>query len=124
VRRAALVDLGNPHLVLDTDEASRDAARAWGPGLDQALGGCNVELVRVAGDGGLELHVWERGVGITEACGSGSCAAAWAAQGWGMVGASVVVHNPGGDVAVDLKDDRVQLTGPTQHVGRIELLWP
>ena len=82
----------------------------------------NVELV-TAVDDGLVLKVHERGVGLTEACGTGSCAAAAAARRWGLVGDHVVVHNPGGDLAVDLHGDDVRLTGPTQLIARVEWPW-
>ncbi|HEX7166055.1 MAG TPA: diaminopimelate epimerase [Acidimicrobiales bacterium] len=113
---AAEVDMGNPHLVLLADATDLDV---------EALGrehpDVNVELVTPVDDG-LVLKVHERGVGLTEACGTGSCAAAAAARRWGLVGDHVVVHNPGGDLAVDLHGDEVKLTGPAQFVARVE--WP
>jgi diaminopimelate epimerase len=115
-RRSAHVDIGNPHLVV-LDDGALDLAALGRSHPDR-----NVEVVSGAGDE-LTIEVWERGVGPTEACGTGSCAAAAAASSWGLVGTSVVVHNPGGDVTVDLQAATVLLTGPTQYVGRVEVPW-
>jgi diaminopimelate epimerase len=108
-----VVDMGNPHLVL-RDEGQDLVA------LGRQYPDRNVELVKVHGDE-IDLRVWERGVGPTLACGTGSCAAVAAAHEWGLVGPSVVVHNPGGDVVVDVKDGTFFLTGPTQRVARVEV---
>jgi diaminopimelate epimerase len=115
-----LVDMGNPHLVILDQEQSCDLAALGREHPDR-----NVELIAVHGDE-IDLRVWERGVGATLACGTGSCAAAAAAQQWGLVGSRVVVHNPGGDVVVDVvtdaEGDTFFLTGPTQFVARIEVV--
>jgi diaminopimelate epimerase len=69
------------------------------------------------------MRVHERGVGITEACGTGACAAAWAASTWGLVprGTSeITVHMEGGDANVVLDEPaagRVTLVGPATYVG-------
>jgi diaminopimelate epimerase len=112
---AAEVDTGNPHLVLLADDRTLDldAIGAANPHV-------NVEIVTAVGDG-LVMEVFERGVGRTLACGTGSVAAAAAARSWGIVGDHVVVHNPGGDLAVDLQGDEARLIGPTQFIARVEL---
>ena len=61
------------------------------------------------------MRVWERGVGITDACGTGATAVARAAHDWGLVGSKVIVHMPGGDVEVTV-DDTMTLTGPVTYV--------
>jgi diaminopimelate epimerase len=112
--------VGNPHVVaLYPDRASLDvAADAF------AMTDRNVEFV-VAGPGEDELtmRVVERGAGETQACGTGACAAAWAARRWGLVGDRVTVHMPGGSAEVELGDE-VFLTGPSVHVADIEVPWP
>lgn len=114
------VDMGNPHLVLLT----RDAATVDLLELGRRHPEVNVEVIAPAPEAdSLVLRVHERGVGVTEACGTGSCAAAAAARLWGLVGDRVLVHNPGGDVTVDLRPDTVLLTGPTRYVARVELAW-
>jgi diaminopimelate epimerase len=115
-RGRAEVDMGNPHLVL-LDEGQDLGA------LGQSHPDLNVELIRVDGFD-LTMRVHERGVGLTEACGTGSCAAAAAANDWGLIGTSTTVHNPGGDVQVELKPETVLLTGPAQFIARIEVTWP
>jgi diaminopimelate epimerase len=125
VEAAAFVDAGNPHLVLldplvgDADVAGRGAE------IDARFaGGVNVEWMWPGpGPGELTLRVWERGVGETEACGTGSCAAAAASLAWGRTGRRVVVHNPGGDVLVELGDTAV-LTGPAARIASVEMPWP
>ena len=69
----------------------------------------------------LNLSVWERGAGITEACGTGASAAAFVAARWGLVSSPVLVHLPGGDVMVEIHDDEVWLTGPAAFVGSVEV---
>jgi diaminopimelate epimerase len=125
VESAAFVDAGNPHLVL-LDPALDDVDVATAGAAIEAsfAGGVNVEWVWPGpGPGELTLRVWERGVGETEACGTGSCAAAAASVAWARTGPRVVVHNPGGDVLVELADTAV-LTGPAARIASVELPWP
>ncbi len=114
-----LVDVGNPHLVvLGPDPATVDVA-ALGPALEVTdPAGLNVEFVALGpGPDQLTMRVWERGVGETQACGTGACAAAAALHHWGRVGRSVTVHQPGGSAAVLLGEDgNVSLSGPSVHV--------
>ena len=114
----ATLDLGNPHLVVLVDDPHAvDLADAGPVAERQFSGGINVGFVApAAGErGALDLRVWERGAGITEACGTGATAAAWAAHEWGMVGDQVTVHLPGGDVQVGI-GDTLTLAGPAVHV--------
>jgi diaminopimelate epimerase len=110
------VDTGNPHLVILDQESSCDLEQLGGQNPDR-----NVELIAVHGDAEIDLRVWERGVGATQACGTGSVAAAAAAQRWGLVGARVTVHNPGGDVVVEAEGETMLLIGPTQFVATVEV---
>jgi diaminopimelate epimerase len=64
--------------------------------------------------------VWERGAGITRACGTGACAAALAAHEWGLVGERVTVEMAGGSAEVSL-GDHVVLTGPAEFIATIEV---
>ena len=120
--RHATVDMGNPHLVVVVDDpASIDLATdgAW---IEQRFAeGVNVEYVTPTADGaGLDLRVWERGAGITEACGTGACAAVHAAHGWGLVGARALVRMPGGDAEVVLEPDgEITLIGPSVHIADV-----
>jgi diaminopimelate epimerase len=124
VQATALVDTGNPHLVLlDPTMADIDIATE-GRRIEEAFPeGINVEWIFPGpGPDELTLRVWERGAGATDACGTGSCAAATAAHSWGRVGSRVVVHNPGGDLIVDVGETAV-LTGPAVFVATVDYPW-
>lgn len=116
---ALLVDVGNPHLVvLGPDPRSVDVGRL-GPELERSdPAGLNVEFVTLGPEpDSVTMRVWERGVGETQACGTGSCAAAAALHHWGRVGAAVTVHQPGGSVAVELRPDgTATLAGPSVRI--------
>jgi diaminopimelate epimerase len=112
------LDLGNPHLVVLVDDPHAvDLADAGPVAERQFAAGINVGFVSpAAGEvDALDLRVWERGAGTTEACGSGATAAAHAAHEWGLVGERVTVHLPGGDVQVGI-GDTLTLSGPAVHV--------
>ncbi|MGH9297257.1 MAG: diaminopimelate epimerase, partial [Acidimicrobiales bacterium] len=120
------VDTGNPHLVLLGSSLSELDIESVGRGLELARpGGQNVEAVAPDGEGGLDLVVWERGSGLTQACGSGSCASAAAARAAGVVGDRVEVYNPGGTLVVELSGDLlapgVALSGPACRIARVEV---
>ena len=123
VRWGRWVDMGNPHLVLFGAPVDGDVVRRLGPGLSaRAAEGANVEFVWPGpGAGELTLRVWERGVGATLACGTGTCAVAAAARARGEVGARVRVHNPGGALDVELDGDEIVLAGPTQTVAVVHV---
>jgi diaminopimelate epimerase len=121
--RLETVDIGNPHVVLLADDPAAVDLERFGPALERAVpGGTNVEFIarRPGVVDELDLTVWERGAGRTEACGTGASAAAWVAHRWGLVGTDVVVHLPGGDVRVQLGSS-IPLSGPATFVGRIEV---
>lgn len=116
------VDVGNPHLVAFTEGGTRVDMAAVGPVIEADYpGGINVHLVTVEDRGRLTLEVWERGAGVTEACGSGACAAAWAAHQAGLTDGTVVVDMPGGSATVELVDGEIFLTGPAVEVGEVIL---
>jgi diaminopimelate epimerase len=117
--RALRVSMGNPHLVI-FDEASRERALAAGPAIERMVpGGVNVDFAR-PGPGGLDLVVWERGAGLTEACGTGACAAAVAAvrEGKARAGEPMEVRLPGGSLQITVGPDlaRVEMRGPAEPV--------
>ena len=115
-----LVDVGNPHLVVLGPDPTTVDVTSLGPKLEATSpAGLNVEFVALGpGPDEITMRVWERGVGETQACGTGSCAAAVALHHWGRVGREVTVHQPGGAVAVSVRPDgRVMLAGPSQRVG-------
>ncbi|MEM1032998.1 MAG: diaminopimelate epimerase [Myxococcota bacterium] len=113
------VDVGNPHVVgfVADGDARLDAV---GPALQtHREGGVNVELCTLRADGGIDVVVWERGVGRTRACGTGACAVAAAAVHEGRVpsGAPVGVCLPGGRLSIEVASDGgVAMTGPARRV--------
>lgn len=124
LRAARAVDMGNPHLVLLVEGPVNDAqVHGDGPRLERSWPeGANVEFVWEGPEpAALTMRVWERGVGETLACGTGTCAVAAAARAWGVAGDRVVVHNPGGALEVELVGEAAMLGGPTQFVGSVEV---
>lgn len=123
VKRAESGDIGNPHIVaLVDDPASVDVAGTGSRIEAHVPGGVNVEFIapRHGEPDAIDLTVWERGVGVTQACGTGACVASYVAHKWGLVGARVVVHMPGGDAVVEVGEQMV-LTGPSEYIAQIEL---
>jgi diaminopimelate epimerase len=123
-RPAQRADTGNPHLVVRCEDPAAIDLPVLGPELAADYPeGINVEFVAAGpGPDEITMRVWERGVGETWACGSGSCAAAAVARAWGLVGANVRVRNPGGTLEVSLgeKDgDPVLLGGPVRRVADV-----
>lgn len=117
--RAARVSMGNPHAVL-FDEPTPERAAEIGPRIERAVaGGVNVGFAR-PGASGIDLVVWERGAGLTDACGTGACAAAVASLRRGAVGAAapIQVRLPGGALEITVAPDlqRVTMRGPAERV--------
>ncbi|MGH1506310.1 MAG: diaminopimelate epimerase [Acidimicrobiales bacterium] len=116
------IDMGNPHLVALVDDPATIDLAVVGPTIEaQYPAGCNVHVVRIEDASTIDLRVWERGAGITEACGSGACAAAVAGHRWGLTSGRVQVVMPGGAVEVEVTDDTVHLTGPATFVATIDV---
>jgi diaminopimelate epimerase len=121
-RRAATYDIGNPHLVVLVDDPDSVDLAHDGPLLERDYaGGMNVHFIAPAPDGSLTLRVWERGAGITEACGSGAVVAALAAHEWGLVADHVIVRMPGGQAEVVVAD-QLTLVGPSEYIASVEIL--
>jgi diaminopimelate epimerase len=119
--RLASLDVGNPHVIVEVPDPSAVDLLREGPWVEQQFtGGVNVEFI-AAGDepDALHLVVWERGAGITHACGTGATAAAQVAHDWGLVGRLVEVRMPGGSAQVEVGADLV-LIGPSQLVATVE----
>ena len=113
------VGMGNPHCVFFVEDAEAVDLAAVGPKWEHdALfpEQTNVEFAHLIGPDRLRMRVWERGAGITLACGSGACAVAVAAHLRGLVGRRVVLQMDGGVLEVDWRADGVWLSGPVAHV--------
>jgi len=120
--------IGNPHYVIFTDDAESLDLTLYGPAIenDPAFPNrTNVEFAKVLSDGTIRMRVWERGSGITLACGTGACATAAAAVELGLAKDSCKVVMDGGILAIDcdLVERKVVMTGPAVTVfeGSIDL---
>ena len=115
--RAIKVDAGNPHLVLEVEDLDAVDLKSFAVKQDRRLAprGCNVHFMLVKDRSSITLKHWERGVGITEACGSGACASVFAARCWELVDKRVEVQMPGG-VAVITLTDTLLLSGPAVFI--------
>ena len=120
------VSMGNPHYVVFTDDIGKVATE--GPLLEYHAAfpeRCNIEFVQVARDGSLRTRVWERGSGITLACGTGACAAVVAAVRDGKAQRDCDVVMDGGTLHVEWResDDHLILGGPTTivYTGEIDI---
>jgi diaminopimelate epimerase len=123
VVRAVAVDMGNPHVVLHVPEPAKFPIEEVGRRIcDLTPGGVNVEAIGLAADGALTMVVFERGVGVTDACGTGAGASAAAAAAWGLVSDRVPVAMPGGTATIDVGPVTL-MTTPIVHVATIEFRW-
>lgn len=116
---AAAVSMGNPHCVLFVEDAEKTDVAGLGAQIETDSHfpkRTNVEFVSLTGTDHLRMRVWERGAGITEACGSGACATAFAAFRRGLTGPIVRVTLDGGELELAIVEGRVRMTGPATHV--------
>jgi diaminopimelate epimerase len=117
------VGMGNPHAVFFVDDIQKVDVPNWGkkveydPLFPQRT---NVEFAEVRARDEIRMRVWERGTGITLACGSGACATAVAASVRGLTDRKVRMEVDGGWLTLDWRDDGVWMTGPTQLVFKAE----
>ena len=121
------VNVGNPHLVFLVADADAVPLAVLGPVIEHdALfpERINVNIVQVVARDALRLRVWERGAGLTRACGTGALASAVAAMRRGLAERRVTVTLPGGTLAVEWRaDDHLVLSGPavTAFTGEIDV---
>lgn len=121
----AAISVGNPHVVFFVDNAATIPLEELGPVIehDQAFPQrINVGVAQVD-DTGLTLRVWERGAGLTQACGTAACAAAVAAIRADRASSPVAVRLPGGELTIEWEGASVHMTGPATRVfdGTVEL---
>ncbi len=111
--------MGNPHCTFFVEDAEAVALEEFGPQYENHPlfpQRTNVQVASLIGPDHLRMRVWERGVGITLASGSSSCAVAVAAARRGLTGRAVRIDLDGGTLMVDWREDGVWMTGPTMHV--------
>lgn len=122
------VSMGNPHLVIFVNDINQINLSTIGPKLETHPlfpGRINVEFAQVLGEGKIRMRVWERGSGITQACGTGACATAVAAFLTGRSGRKSTIIMDGGSLTIewDVATKHVFMTGGAVKVfdGEIEL---
>ena len=122
------VSMGNPHCVIFVADAETAPVAALGPRIETDPlfpARTNVEFVSVTGPGRLRQRTWERGVGVTLACGTGACAVVVAAARKGLTGRKAEVVLDGGSLFIDWResDGHVIMTGPAALVfrGQVDL---
>ncbi len=117
--------VGNPHVIFNLANPENIDLALVGPQIEaQFAHGVNAHMVSVRTTDELDLYVWERGAGITQACGSGATVSAQRFHDWGLVGQRVTVHMPGGSAVVDvMTSDRPTaiLSGETTFVASLEV---
>lgn len=122
------VGMGNPHCVFFVEDADRTDPAIRGPEIEYHPlfpERTNVEFASLIAPDHLRMRVWERGAGVTLACGSGTCATVVAAHLRGLTGRRVIVDVDGGRMEIDWREDGVWMTGPTAKVfeGTIPMEW-
>ncbi|SOC13641.1 diaminopimelate epimerase [Rhodobacter maris] len=113
------VGMGNPHCIYFVEDAEAVDVAGLGPQIEHDPlfpARTNVEFAALVAPDHLRMRVWERGAGITLACGSGTCATAVAAHLKGLTGRHVIVDVDGGRLEIDWREDGVWMTGPTAMV--------
>lgn len=126
--RGTFVSMGNPHFVIFTDNIDETDIARYGAALERNElfpERCNIEFAEVIADGKIRTRVWERGSGITMACGTGACATAVAAALTGRAGRKSTIVMDGGELEIEWNenDNHVYKTGPATFVfdGEVEL---
>jgi len=125
LRSPSAVSMGNPHAIFWVDDPRAYDLAAIGPKLEHDPlfpERANITLAATPARDRIVIRTWERGAGLTKACGSAACAAAVAAARLDRTGRKVTVSLPGGDLAIEWResDDHVLMTGPVEyeHNGR------
>nr|WP_320144418.1 diaminopimelate epimerase [uncultured Cohaesibacter sp.] len=125
----SVVNVGNPHAIFWVDkDVESYGLEVNGPLLENHMifpERANISLAKVHNRGEMTLKVWERGVGLTRACGTAACAATVAAIRNNMTDRTVLVHLPGGDLTIEWRaaDDHIMMSGGTEleYAGEIDL---
>lgn len=121
----AAVNVGNPHIIFFVQNADAIDLERLGPIIETDPlfpERINVNIAHIEADGSIALRVWERGAGLTRACGTGACATAVAAIRRKLVENDVIVHLPGGDLEIGWQPgSSIRMTGSASHVFSAEI---
>lgn len=127
--RGTFVSMGNPHFVTFVDDIDTIDIARYGSEMEHDAAfpqRCNIEFAQVMPDGTIRTRVWERGSGITMACGTGACATAVAAQITGRAQNKSTIKMDGGTLLIEWNadDEHVYMTGPAEFVFDGEIALP
>lgn len=127
--RGTFVSMGNPHFVTFVDDIDTIDIARYGSEMEHDAAfpqRCNIEFAQVMPDGTIRTRVWERGSGITMACGTGACATAVAAQITGRAQNKSTIKMDGGTLLIEwnVDDGHVYMTGPAEFVFDGEIALP
>jgi diaminopimelate epimerase len=114
----SVVNVGNPHAIFWVDDVDAHDLARFGPLLENHPifpERANISLAQITSSDGLKLRTWERGAGLTRACGTAACAAVAAAARKKLTGRQVTVDLPGGPLQIDwTADGHILMCGPTE----------
>lgn len=122
----AAVNVGNPHVIFFVDDVDSVDLERLGPQIETDPIFPERVNVNIASqdEKGLKLRVWERGVGLTKACGTGACATAVAAIRRGLVSSPVLISLPGGELSISWENGApIMMSGPATYVFQGEADW-
>ncbi|WP_099559065.1 diaminopimelate epimerase [Hartmannibacter diazotrophicus] len=121
----SVANIGNPHAIFWVDDVEAYDLARFGPLLENHPifpERANISLAQVLSPDHIRVKVWERGAGLTKACGSAACAVAVSAARTKRTGRKVLVSLPGGDLFIEWRDDdQILMTGPAEleHIGEL-----
>lgn len=120
---AGYVDVGNPHIVIQFNNTEFVDIGILGSSVEKSCSeeGINVHVIEIISRSAIKMLTWERGVGITKACGTGAVASACKALSWGLVDLQIEVIMPGGNAQVTIEDDQVYLMGKSELIKEYEV---
>ncbi len=115
--KACAISMGNPHCLIFTEDNGEELAKRDGAKIEASPlfpEKTNVEFINIINRNKIKVNVWERGCGITLACGTGACASVAAGVKKGLVDDNAEVVLPGGSLFIEWKGENVFMTGPAQ----------
>ncbi len=116
------VNVGNPHIIYFVDECTKIDIKGLGSRVENYKffpERINLTFAQILDKKNIKVNVWERGAGLTKACGTAACATAVAASKKGLVGKNSVIHFKDGDLQIDYKDE-IFMTGPVSDIKKID----
>ena len=117
------LNVGNPHIIFFVKDCSKIDIKKLGPKIENYKffpERINVTFAQVLDKKNIKVNVWERGAGLTKACGTAACATAVAASKKGLVGENSIIHFKDGNLQIDYKDE-IFMTGPVSDIKKIDL---